>query len=186
MTDETMTPEPSRYRKTITDAEKDKFARELALGYYEPEELRHVMKIVPEGFKALMTSEDIRVRVLKHRREIDESPDALRIHARKAARIAIEKLAELIEDKEAPAKTRMEAGRQLREYAMVADKEALADPNAGGPTIIKTNLDLVGAKGVYTITAEEIAEQVEENDKLVREIHGDDFADLLGVADGEA
>jgi hypothetical protein len=175
--------EPLRYRRTISEEEKDKLAYELALGYYEHEELRRVIRILPEGWKALMESDNFRTRVTMKRREIDESPDALRIHARRAARVAIDEYAKLVKDPDAPAKTRMEAGRQLREYAMVADREALEDPNAGQAIIIRTNLDLQGAKGVYSITAADIEEQEAENAQLVRETHGDDFADLLGDAE---
>lgn len=182
--------EPLRYRRTISEGEKERLAYELALGYYQHEELRHVMKILREGWDALMESDDFKTRVVKKRREIDESPDALRIHARRAARVAIDKLAELVSDEEAPAKTRMEAGRQLREYAMVADKEAIEDPNAGGATIIRTNLDMKSARGVYAISAEDIEEQAEDErpaeNAPPNSAEDADFSDLLGVGNGEA
>lgn len=175
-------PKPARMRPTLLEPEKERFAYELALGYYEPEELRQVFKLLKDNFKAYLESEDIKLRVMRHRRVIDESPDALRIHARRAARIAIEEYAKLVKDPDAPAKTRMEAGRQLREYAMVADKEAI-EQGGEGPTIIKTNLDLQGAKGVYQIKAEDIERQEAENAALAAE-QGEDFADLLGANDG--
>lgn len=161
---------PKNYRKALTEDEKEMFAYELALGYYTPDELRHIFKIINENFNNYMASEDMRFRVLRKKREIDESPDALRIHARRAARVAIEELGKLVQDEEAPAKTRMEAGKQLREYAMIADKEALTDPDGGGAVIIKTNLDLQTANGVYAISAQEVDEQEAE-----------EFDDLLGV-----
>lgn len=179
--------EPPRYRRTLTEAEKDKFAYELALGYYTTDELRHVFKLLTEGLKNYLESEEMKTRVMKHKRLIDESPDALRIHARRAARLAIDEYAKLVKDPDAPAKTRMEAGRQLREYAMVADREALEDPNAGTAVIIRTNLDMASAKGVYTIRAEDIEAQEAENERLAAATEKpDDFADLLGATDGEA
>lgn len=174
-----MSEMPTKYRKSLSAEEKERFAYELALGYFEPEELRHQFKLLPEGFNQYMVSDEIKTLTAAKRREIDESDAALRIHARRAARIAIDELANLVKDKEAPAKTRMEAGRQLREYATVADKKVLDDPNAGeGAVIIKTNLDMKSARGVYTITSEEIQEQVAENLALAT---SDDFGDLLGV-----
>jgi cytochrome c1 len=177
---------PKHFRKVLSEDEKEKFTYELALGYYELEELRQVFKLLRENFNSYLASEDMKRRVAMKRRVIDESPDALRIHARRAARVAIDEYAKLVKDPDAPAKTRMEAGRQLREYAMVADKEALEDPNSGGAVYIKTNLDMVNAKGVYKITAEEIDEQIAENERLAEESGAeqpevDDFADLLGA-----
>lgn len=171
------TPQLPRYfRKTLSEEEKERFAYELALGYYELEELRRVFKLLRENFNQYLESEDIKTRVMLHRRQIDESPDALRIHARRAARIAIEEYAKLVKDPDAPAKTRMEAGRQLREYAMIADKEAI-EQGGEGPIIIRTNLDM-DAKGVYQIKAEDIEQQVDEAKEEAGEL--DDFSDLLG------
>lgn len=172
----------TRFRKTLTDDEKDAFAYEMALGYFEPEELRKVFKLLPEGFKAYIESDEMQTRIAVKRREIDESPNALRILARRAARKAVEANAKLVEDPDAPARTRMEAGRQLREYAVVADKDALKKGSAAeeGPIIIRTNLDLASARGVYSVTAEEVEEQEAENRELEEEPA--DFSDLLGMA----
>lgn len=163
---------PLRYRRFLTNAEKDKLAYELALGYFQHDELRHVMKVTPDGWAALMKSVEMKIRVLEFKRAIDESPDALRIHARRAARLAIDEYARIVQDSEMPVKVRMEAGRQLREYAMVADKDALSSQDDQGATIIKTNLDLKDAtKGVYQIKARDLTEPTEE------------FLDLIGGDD---
>lgn len=174
----------ANYRRTLSEDEKDKFAYELALGYYEPEQLRHVFKLLPKPFEELCANESMQARVMAKQREIDESDNALRIHARKAARTAINNMSNLVKDEDAPAKTRMDAARQLREYAFAADKGALerpGDPEAG-PTFIKTNLEMgADARGTYQITARDIEEQEAESAAALREEHGDDFADLIGV-----
>lgn len=169
-----------KFRKTLTDEEKDAFAYEMALGYFEPEQLRKVFKLLREGFDMYMASEAMQTAIAVKQRQIDESPNALRILARRAARKAVEANAKLVEDPDAPAKTRMEAGRQLREYAVVADKEAIAKGgDEDGAVIIRTNLDMGEAKGVYTISAAEVEEQEAEIAEL--EAESADFSDLLGV-----
>lgn len=159
---------PEKARRKLTDDEKQVFAHEIALGYFEPEELRKIFKLLPEGFSYLMGSVEMQNLISVKRREIDGSPDALRIHARRAARLAIEQLGNIVKDAEAPAKTRMAAGKELRDYAMVADKEAL-ESGSSEAVIIKTNLDLKDARGVYAITAADIQEDDE------------DWSDLLGL-----
>ena len=175
----------THFRRTLTEEEKDAFAYEVALGYFEPEELRKIFKLLPEGFNQYMASDEMATRIALKKREIDESPNALRILARRAARKAVEANAKLVEDPDAPAKTRMEAGRQLREFAVVADRESLAKGDADeGAVIIRTNLDMGNAKGVYTITAAEIEEQEAENAELSKEagaVLEDDFTELLGL-----
>jgi len=161
------------YRSTLADEEKETLAHELALGYYTNDELRHVFKLHPSAMTLYLESEGFAARVAQAKRKIDESDQALRIHARKAARVAIDELAALVKDKDAPAKTRMEAGRQLREYAFGADRNVLPAAAAGeGAIYIESNLDFGEQKGVYSLTAKEIAEQ-EEPSGMDRLLYGD-------------
>lgn len=173
--------------RQLTDDEVDKFAYEIALGYYTDEELRQHFKLIPSSFDTWKSSSRVQSLLLVKRREIDESDAALKIHARRAMRKSIDEYIKIVEDKEAPAKTRMEAGRQLREIAAGVDKAALSDPTNTGerPVIIKTNLDLKGAKGVYVITAKEIEDQAEEAKILERERHGDNVMDEIASLIGE-
>lgn len=165
---------PDKARRKLTDDEKQIFASEIALGYFEPEELRKIFKLLPEGFNYLMAGVEMQNLISIKRREIDGSPDALRIHARRAARLAIDQLGKIVCDAEAPAKTRMAAGKELRDYAMVADKEAL-EGGSNEAVIIKTNLDLKDARGVYQVTAAEI-DAMQEDDEP-------EWFDLLGIED---
>lgn len=168
------------YRRTLTAEEKEKFAYEIALGYYTPDELRHAFKLLPQAFGLYIASDEIKQLVIVQRRAIDESDQAMRIHARKAARVAIEQNVKLVSDPDAPARTRMAASKELREFASVVDKAALAT-DGEGPIIIRTNLDLKAARGVYTISREEVDAQVAENERAAAEAEvADDFADLLG------
>lgn len=175
----------ARYRRTLSEEEKDKFAYELALGYYDRNQLRHVFKLLPQPFEEYCTNEAIQARVMEKQRQIDESDAALRIHARKAARIAINEFADLVKDEDASAKTRMDAGRQLREFAFAADKGALerpGDPNADKPSIIKTNLEMgEEARGTYQIKAEDIEAHEAEQAAAMRDEEQDDFEDLIGA-----
>ena len=151
--------------RTLSDAAKEQFAYELALGYFSPEELRQRFGLKPSAFDVYLASPAISDLVLIKRRELDESDFALRIHARRAARVALEECIKIVKDPDASAKMRMDAGRQIREIAEGVDKPLKDGAAAGeGMLILKTNLTLEGAKGVYTITANEIDEQLAEND----------------------
>jgi len=170
------------YRRTLDAEEKEKFAYELALGYYTEDELRHVFKLLPLNFAHYTASEEIRRLAMVKRREIDESDQAVRIHARRAARVAIDQNAKLVQDDDAPARVRMAASKELREFAIVADKAAI-EVTGDGPIIIRTNLDLKTAQGVYTIRREEVEEQLAENARMIAEAaaeKAEDFSDLLG------
>ncbi len=156
--------------RTLTDDDHEKFAYEVALGYFDDEGLRLRFGLTPTALEDYKNREETCRMVLMKQREIDESDQAIRIHARRAARIAIEELAGLVKDDEAPAKTRMEAARQLREYATVVDKHAIDGGGTGAAIYIKTNLDLGSADGVYAVTAKEIDEQRDP----------EDFSDLIG------
>lgn len=166
------------YRRYLTDEEKEKFAYELALGYYTNDELRHVFKLYPINCQEYLESDEIKRLVMMKRREIDESDQAVRIHARRAARAAIDQNVALVKDADAPARVRMAASKEIRDFAVVADKKAIDEP-IDGPIIIRTNLDLKDASGVYTVTRREIDQQIAENAKL--EAGEDDFSDILGV-----
>lgn len=155
--------------RTLTEEEKQQFAYELALGYFDDEELRRRFKLQPAPFAMYKASDAIQLLVLEKQRELDESDFALKVHARRAARVALSEYINIVKDPEAPAKTRMEAGKQIREIARGVDKDALQGDTGEGMLILKTNLDLEGAKGVYAITAEEIQEQHEENERLLGE-----------------
>jgi hypothetical protein len=171
--------------RTLTDDEKKQFAYEIALGYFEDDELRRRFKLQPGPFADYKVSEEINNLVLLARREIDESDVALKIHARRAMRMMIDQYVAIVRDPEAPAKTRMEAGKQLRETAIGVDKQVLNDPESGGAVIIRTNLGMEGAKGVYTVTSKEIQDQLEENDRMARELHGNDAIDEIAALIGE-
>ena len=160
--------------RTLDADDKKQLAYELALGYFDDDGLRLKFKLTPAALVDYKTREEIQRLVLIAQREIDESPQAIRIHARRAARVAIQELVTLVEDKDATAKTRMDASRQLREYATVVDKTAI---KSGGelPIIIKTNLDLDNAQGVYAVVAAEVEEEVADDDDEYN------FDDLLGV-----
>lgn len=159
--------------RTLTADEKEEFAYELALGYFDDEGLRLRFGLLPSALETYKASEDIKRMVLLKQREIDESDEAMRIHARRAARVAISDMAALVQDEDAPAKVRMDASRQLREFATIVDKNAI-DEGGEGPLYIKTNLDLGAANGVYAVTARDVDEQMDEPP-------ADDFSDLLGV-----
>lgn len=165
------------YRKTLSAEEKEKFAYEIALGYYSPDELRHAFELLPQGFNMYMDSDEIKRLVIVQKRLVDESDAAVRILARRAARKAIDENIKLVSDPDAPARTRMAASKELRDFAAGFDTKAPAE-TGDGPLIIKTNLDLVGAKGVYTIKREEIEEQLAAEE--AGEVH-DDLDDLLSV-----
>lgn len=180
----------SNDRRTLSAEEKEEFAYELALGYFKADEMQQRFELRPSAYQSYADSDEIKRLVLIKHREIDESDQAIRIHARRAARVAITQLAMLVEDEEAPAKTRMDAARQLREYATVVDKEAIAE-SGDGAIYIKTNLDLGNANGVYAITARDVDEQMDDpdredspeleagEDESSRSGIDDDFADLI-------
>lgn len=174
----------TNHGRTLTAEGKQQFAYELALGYFAMDEMRRRFKLSPQAFDAYVESDEIRDLVLQKKREIDESDFALKVHARRAARLALDEYVKIVQDADAPAKTRMEAGRQIREIASGVDKAVKdGDTDEGGAVIIKTNLTMEGAKGVYAITAEEISAQVEENTKLAQEAltPADEIAALIGV-----
>ncbi len=162
----------SNHGRTLDDDDKKKFAYEVALGYFDDEGLRLKFKLQPHAVAEYKEREEIQRMVLIERRVIDESPEALRILARKAARVAIEQMTLLVEDTDATAKTRMDASRQLREYATVVDKNAIAGGGEEGPIYIETNLDMDNARGVYAVVAEDVVEEMDP----------DNFDDLLGVS----
>lgn len=164
-------------RRTLSDEEKEQFAYELALGYFDDEGLCTRFDILPSYLPTLKDMKVIRRLVIKKKREIDESDQAIRILARRAARIAIENAAKIIEDEDAPAKTRMEAGRQLREFAVVADKKALEE-GGDGVIYLESNLSLKSTDGVYAITAKDV-EDAENSEADSAEDAG--FNDLLGL-----
>src|SRR5690606_18254225 len=106
--------------------------------------------------------------------------------ARRAARIALDECIKIMKDEDAPPKTRMEAARQIRDTAEGVDKQVKNADTAGeGMLILKTNLTLEGAQGVYVIQAEEVDEQLAENDALregqVQESEDEQIMKLLGV-----
>lgn len=150
--------------RTLSDEEKEQFAYEIALGYFDEDQLRRRFKLAPAAFVMYCNSEEVHDLVLSKKREVDESDFALKVHARRAARVALEEYIKIVQDKEAPAKTRMEAGKQIREIASGVDKAALGGGAAdeGGAVIIRTNLDLEGAKGVYAVSAADIREQMKD------------------------
>ena len=160
---------PSKGR-TLTAEEKDQFAYEVALGYFTDDELRRRFKLQPAAYDYIKGSASMQLRILDKLRVLDESDFALKVHARRAARVALGEYIKIVKDDEAPAKTRMEAGRQIREIARGVDKDVLAADVSEGMLVLKTNLDLEGAKGVYAITADEIETQLEENDRLKAEM----------------
>ncbi len=167
--------------RTLTIEQKDALAYEIALGYFEADELRRKFKLQPHAFMNYITSEEIKDLVMLKKREIDESDFALKVHARRAARTALDEYIKIVKDGEAPVKSRIEAGRQIREIAEGVDR-AVGASEEGGMVIVKTNLDLDGAKGVYVVTAEEVSEQMAENLQLAKESAGDAELDaLLGV-----
>jgi len=155
----------SNHGRTLSDEEKEQFAYEIALGYFDEDQLRRRFKLQPTAFALYCNSEEIHDLVLMKKREVDESDFALKVHARRAARVALEEYIKLVQDKEAPAKTRMEAGKQIREIAAGVDKAVLGGKGGadeGGAVIIRTNLDLEGAKGVYAVSAADIREQMKD------------------------
>lgn len=164
-------------RRTLTDEEKDEFAHELALGYFDDEGLCMRFELTPGALEVYKMSPQIQRLVLIKQREIDESDAAIRIHARRAARVAIQDLVMLVRDEDAPAKTRMQAGRELREYATVVDKQALEQPGGDGPLVIKTNLSIDKADGVYALTARDVDEQMSKPQPDTEDT--ENFEDLL-------
>lgn len=153
--------------RTLPDEAKQEFAYELALGYFNDEELRRKFKLIPTSFEMYKASDEIALLVQSEKRKIDESDVALKLMARRAAREVLESNIKILRDPDAPAKTRMAAGQQIRDFAEGVDKAALRDPeNTGGAVIIHTNLNMEGAKGVYTVTAREIDEQQAENREI--------------------
>ena len=156
--------------RTLNAEDKEKFAYEVALGYFDDDQLRLKFQLTPTAVQMYKESEEICRMVLIEQRKIDESDQAMRIHARKAARVAIAELVSLVEDKDATAKTRMDASRQLREYATVVDKQAI-EHSGEGAIYIHTNLDLDNARGVYAVVAEDVEEEMDP----------DNFDDLLGL-----
>lgn len=168
--------------RTLTDEGKDAFAYEVALGYFSDEEMRRRFKLRPSAYEVILASEEVQDLILDKKRELDESDFALRVHARRAARVALEQCILIVKDEEAPARTRMDASKQIREIASGVDKDVLrGGGDAGeGAIIIKTNLGLEDTSGVYAITAAEISEQVEENDRIRAENN-----DLSSARDAE-
>lgn len=175
--------------RTLTEEGKQAFAYELALGYFLDEELRRRFKLQPSAFESYRKSEEIADLVLLKKREIDESDFALKVHARRAVRLSLDEYFKIVRDPEAPAKTRMEAGKQIREIAAGVDR-AVKDTgdDTEGAVIIKTNLSMDGMKGTYAITAAEIEEQVNENAELSAAAltPADEIAALIGAHDGSA
>lgn len=157
--------------RTLTPEGKRAFAYELALGYYSDDELRRKFKLIPGAFAMYAQSDEIALMRLEETRKIDESDYALKLIARRATRTVLEENIKMLRDPDAPAKTRMAAGSQIRELAEGVDRAALKDvENTGGAVIIKTNLAMEGQKGVYQVTAKEIDEQLAENDELKRRV----------------
>lgn len=156
--------------RTLSAEEKQQFAYELALGYFSDDELRRKFKLIPTAFSMYKASEEIADLVMIEKRKIDESDFALKLIARRATREVLENNLKIMRDADAPAKTRMAAGAAIRDLAEGVDKAALKDPeNTGGAVIIRTNLNMEGAKGVYQVTAKEIDEQLAENRKIQAE-----------------
>ena len=159
--------------RTLSAEEKQQFAYELALGYFADDDLRRKFKLIPTAFEMYKASEEIADMVLAEKRKIDESDFALKLIARRAAREVLESNLRIMRDPDAPAKTRITAGQQIRDFAEGVDKAALRDPeNTGGAVIIRTNLNMEGQKGVYQVTAREIDEQVAENRALQEKAAG--------------
>lgn len=153
--------------RTLSTEGKRAFAYELALGYYNPDELRRRFKLLPGTMAVFMESEEIMALKLEEQRKIDESDFALKLIARRATREVLESNIKIMRDPDATAKIRMTAGQQIRELAEGVDRAALKDvENTGGAVIIKTNLAMEGQKGVYQVTASEIEEQITENREL--------------------
>lgn len=156
--------------RTLTPEGKRAFAYELALGYYTDDELRRKFKLIPAAFAMYQQSEEIGMLRLEEQRKIDESDFALKLIARRATRTVLEENIKMMKDPDAPAKTRMAAGAQIRELAEGVDRVALKDAQAsGGAVIIHTNLAMEGQKGVYQITAKEVDQQLAENRALQAE-----------------
>ena len=153
--------------RTLSAEGKRAFAYELALGYYTDDELRRKFKLIPQSFNQYKASDEIAGLRLDEQRKIDESDFALKLIARRATRTVLEENIKMMKDPDAPAKTRMAAGAQIRELAEGVDRVALKDATAsGGAVIIHTNLAMEGQKGVYQVTASEIDAQLAENREL--------------------
>ena len=176
--------------RTLTDDEKRAFAYEVALGYYNDEELRRKFKLQPTSFTMYKASTEIADMVIEEKRKIDESDYALKLIARRATREVLESNLKLMRDPDSPAKTRMAAGAQIRELAEGVDRAALKDSeNTGGAVIIRTNLSMEGQKGVYQITAKEVETQLAENRALQAQVTADAERDaellaLIGETNG--
>lgn len=163
-----MTAVASSGGRTLDAEGKQQLAYEIALGYFNDDELRRKFKLIPSALAMYQGSEEILALVQDERRKIDSSDEALKLMARRAAREVLESNIKILRDPDAPAKTRMAAGQQIRDFAEGVDRAALKDPeNTGGAVIIATNLAMEGAKGVYQVTAREIDEQLAENRKLL-------------------
>lgn len=171
--------------RTLSDEEKDQFAYECALGYFDEEQMRRRFKLAPAAFVMYCNSDEIRDLVLLKKREIDESDFALKVHARRAARIVLDENIKLLQDKEAPAKTRIEAGKQIREIAAGVDKAVLkGGGDEGGAVIIRTNLDLEGAKGVYAVSAADIREQMKDRPAEIADPNSALDAEIISLLGG--
>lgn len=175
--------------RTLTKEGKEQFAYELALGYFDAESLRRRFKLIPAAFAKYIQDEEMIALVSAKKREIDESDFALKLLARRAARAMLEMNLGIARDPEAPAKTRMEASKLIREMAQGVDKRDLKDTidPTEKPVVIRTNLDVEGAKGVYAITSKDIDEQMKKNEaeRAASEREADDIdpelAALLGM-----
>ena len=169
--------------RTLDEAGKKELAYEIALGYFNDDELRRKFKLIPSALTMYKASEEIALLVQEEKRKIDESDFALKLIARRATREVLESNLKIMRDADAPAKTRMAAGMQIRELAEGVDRVALKDgENTGGAIIIKTNLAMEGQKGVYQVTAKEIDDQLAENQRLIAA----QTAEITATADRDA
>ena len=107
----------------VTKELVQELAREIAFGYFTPEELAERYQLPPTIVDRLKDSPQFRAQVLRNQREIDEKGEQITLMARKSVQVLVPEIAAMAADSGADYQDRLTAFSHLTKLANLAKED---------------------------------------------------------------
>ena len=107
----------------VTKELLQELAREIAFGYFTPEELAERYRLPADVVNRLEESPQFRAEVLRNQREIDEKGEQITLMARKSVQVLVQEVAAMAADKQADYQDRLTAFSHLTKLANLAKED---------------------------------------------------------------
>lgn len=114
----------------VTKELVQELARELAYGYFSPEQLAERYKIPEDMVHRLQDSPEFKSLVLKEQRDVDEKGSNIKVAARKSVQVLIPEIAHAAGDQNLDMQDRINAFKELVRIAQITKDEGTSGAEA--------------------------------------------------------